>query len=531
MDWRERGRMLSVTLVAGSLLAGATGCRTDADDVHRWANTAQGPRKIVAVITHDKYPLELRVEAAMTLVRMKPRGGRRLGIEQLTTALTELPPATRAKIVLPMIEKLEEAIRKAPPEGQAGQPPPPDPATADKDAAYAMLTHEGTSLIDDENAKGRLRAALIHWAATDFNRRLEDSGQTYGLEQVLRYLGADGVRALPNLITPNAKKIDKLADLIAELGDQKSKDSASEKLVLVASEVDSEKWVQQKTPSVEAANKASKLEPTKEQFKAQLDQYQEEELLRVFGSMKKVGGKATVGYLLGYASAVDKPEKRRATALAALEGHIDKNDKGQVEALLKIAEADDKASPPTVRDQSLRRIGELPRDLVVSRLYKLFENPTWKIRWVAAELVLKMGEAKHVPEFFDKLAGAKGLSITEPLRYGGLLKDLKGGNPVELADKYAKPGNSVNVRLSALGYYYEHGLKSERSKVDGYASDGQRVPECGSDAQECEWKCTVPSGKTEETKEIKTVGDFVNYCVIPAMDKRSDPPKKDTGKK
>ena len=54
-------------------LVGASACRTGVEDVHRWATTAQGPGKIVAVMTHDKYPDPLRVEAAMTLVRMKPR--------------------------------------------------------------------------------------------------------------------------------------------------------------------------------------------------------------------------------------------------------------------------------------------------------------------------------------------------------------------------------------------------------------------------------------------------------------------------
>ena len=83
------------------LAAGVVGCRTTTEDVHRWANTLQGPRKLVAVLTHHKYPMELRVEAAMTLVRMKPRGGRRVGIqggdeyEGLLDALGGLPPDDR----------------------------------------------------------------------------------------------------------------------------------------------------------------------------------------------------------------------------------------------------------------------------------------------------------------------------------------------------------------------------------------------------------------------------------------------------
>src|SRR5262245_20992323 len=52
------------------LLVSAAGCRTSSEDVNRWASTVQGPKKLVAVLTHDKYPMDLRVEAAAALVRM-----------------------------------------------------------------------------------------------------------------------------------------------------------------------------------------------------------------------------------------------------------------------------------------------------------------------------------------------------------------------------------------------------------------------------------------------------------------------------
>ena len=96
----------------GALVATAVplfGCRTSTDDIERWTTTSQGPRKLVAVLTHDKYPIELRVEAAMALVRMAPRNGRRTGIlgsddyPGLVDALESMPPAERAKIVSAMV--------------------------------------------------------------------------------------------------------------------------------------------------------------------------------------------------------------------------------------------------------------------------------------------------------------------------------------------------------------------------------------------------------------------------------------------
>lgn len=537
----RRGRLLPSLALGTALAIGlvTTGCRTSDSDIHRWADTLQGPRKLASVVTHDKFPLDLRVEAAMTLVEMKPRSGKRVGIEGvdndpeqpgLVGAISSLTPAARARIIEKLVPKLIEKMNEPPPKAQGGQPAPPDPSFPYKDAAFALLTSDDGALISDEGIKKQLRDALAKWALTDFAARLEESSQMFGLEQVLRALGAQGVRGLPSLIAPGAKKIDRMSDLIADLGDAETKLRASKKLVAVASEVDSDHWKKQKAPAVEAANKASKLEPTKRQFDAQLDQYQEEELMRVFGSMKKVGGQPAVEYLIRFAEDKDKPTKRRSAAVAALEGHLDKNKPDEVEAMLKLAGASD--TPDNVRDQALRRVGEMPRKLVVNKLYGLFRNDNWKIRWVAAELVLKMSDTSQVGEFMSKIGHAEGMAITEPLRYGALIGDMKGKQtPEQVADRYATGGHNVQARLSALGYYYNYGTKTELSKVRRYENDRTKVPECKEDADDCAWQCTIAEGKSQVTKDIGTVGDFVRYCVEPAMEKKKASKKSDKKKK
>ncbi len=530
------GRLLS-SLALGTALAfgiGASGCRTSESDIHRWADTLQGPRKLAAVVTHDKFPLSLRVDAAMTLIEMKPRGGKPIGIEGVGNdpeqpgvvgAIASLTPAERARIIDKLIPELITKMNAPPPKAQGGQPAPADPSFAYKDGAFALLSYDDGSLIPDESLKSKLKAALAQWCMTDFAARLDDSSQMFGVEQVLRALGPQGVQKLPELMVPGAKKIERMADLVADLGDAETKLRASKALVAVAKEVDSDHWKKQKAPAVEAANKASKLEPTKRQFEAQLDQYQEEELLRVFGSMKKVGGQPTVHYLIDYAENKDKPVKRRAAAIAALEGHLDKNKPAEVDAMLKLAGAAD--TPDSVRDQALRRVGEMPRKLVVNKLYELFTNKNWKIRWVAAELVLKMSDTSQIDGFMRKLGRAKGMAITEPLRYGALLGEMKGPKtPEQVADRYAAPGHPVQARLSALGYYYNDGAKAELHKVQRYESDKTKVPECEPDAQDCAWQCTITEGKSQVTKDISTVGDFVRYCVEPAMKKNKKQPKK-----
>jgi len=333
-------------------------------------------------------------------------------------------------------------------------------------------------------------------------------------------LGANGVKGLPALIKLDAPKVDRISDLVADLGDGPTKLEASNRLVAMAKEINSPKWLAAKTSKLEAANAASKLKPTKDQFAKQLDQYQEEELLRAFASMKKVGQPPIVEYLLNFAMDKNQSEKRRATAILALEGQIDKENKGQVDKILILAAAED--TPDSLRDAVLRRVGEMPRKLVAERLFAMFDSKEWKIRWVAAELILNMSDSSQIDEFMAHLGKIKGMSITEPLRYGKLVGGLKKAkvDPIAALDKYADTQYPPSVRLSALGYYYEGGTKADMPKVDRYASDTTKVPECLPNEKECEWKCTVDSGGKQEDKTVGTVGDFVTFCVKPALEKR-----------
>ena len=520
-----RSKASLVTL--GLALALGTGaCRTSSEDVQRWARTVQGPKKLVAVLTHDKYPLELRVESALALIRMKPRNGRRVGIDGtddqpgLIASLTQMAPATRTAIIARLIPALEAEIRKPPPVAQAGQAAPADPSVPAKDAAFALLIHDNGRLVADAGLRQRLKTALSTWIAAGFAQRFDDSSQTYAVKQMVGELKSDSVKALPNLIVPGAAKIDALSELVADYGDPETKLVASERLVTVASETASENWIRQKSPGVEAANKASKLAPTPEQFRAQMDQYQEEELLRIFASMKRVGGPPVVAYLLKFVQDKAQSPKRRQGALAALQGNLDRSNGAQAEGILAVAAAAD--TPDMVRDTALQRVGEFPRAVVVERLYGLFENTNWKVRWVAAELLLKMSDTSQLPEFLDRLGKANNMAITEPLRYGALIGEMKGATkPVDAVHPYLSSSKSVQARLTALGYYYGNGTKADLGKLSNLAGDHTKAPTCAENADGCEWKCaiTTSDGK-RETKDITTLGEFFENCVKPAMEKR-----------
>jgi hypothetical protein len=503
-------RFASPLMLAGlvALTPCMAGCRTSESDVQRWASTAQGPARLVAVMIHAKYPEELRTKAALALIQMRPRGGQRVGITKLVEALQQMPRAERERAVSRLIPHLVEGMAKAP-SREGGQRV--DESVAYKDAAYALLSSEGGPFVDPPSAR-KLEAALGQWVYSDFEGRIEDPSQAFGVEQMMRRLGAAGVARLSELITRDSEKVDRIAGLVAELGDAPAKARASGRLVDRTRYVASAAWTKTQEPAVREQNAKAKLAPTEEQLRKQIEQYQEEQVLRLYSTLKRIGQKPAIEFLLGEAENPKLEEKRRATALAALEGNIDKRNRPWVDRLLDIASAAE--TPDKVRDVALRRVGELPRELVVDRLYGLFTSENWKIRWVAAELILQLSDQSHLEEFMSRLSQVSNMAITEPLRYGDLLGKLKGkASPRALVEKYARPAERPAVRVSALGFYYEHGTPADLAALEAYAGDREKVPGCARDATDCEWKCTLAG----ELREIETVGDFVEYCVKPAV--------------
>jgi hypothetical protein len=529
-----RAGMLAISLSVAGVSLTATGCRITDDDVSAWARKASGPRKLVAVLQHDKYDLSLRINAAMTLVSMPSRGGRAVGLLGgedyigLLGGLTELSEEERTPIVNGMIPRLVEGISRVPEGDEA------DASIPYKDAAYAMLSESDGALVSDPKSQEALKEALIKWCQSNFESRMDDTTQLYGMEQVLRYVRAPGVRGLTPLFEADFKKMRQLAQLVDEIGDDATKLDASNRLVKVAEHVDSEAWVKQKAPAVEAANKASGFDVKPNQFEKQLEAYQEEELLRIFGAMKSVGEKPVVEYLLGYAANAENPEKRRAAALAGLEGNLDRKNQAHAKAMLDYM-SDDK-TPDLMRDVASRRVGELSREQVAERLYSLFSTDRWQLRATVASLLLKMSDAKHIDEFMTELGKTKNMAISEPLLYGPLLKDVKGQDPVAIAEKYAAKNYPAPVRLTALGYWYDQGSKSDLAKVQLFKDDKESVPACHKDAEQCAWSCTIQGEKGLEAKEVKTIGEFVEYCLVPAMSQREAiekvaEPGKEAGKK
>ncbi|MBX3186193.1 MAG: hypothetical protein KF819_04225 [Labilithrix sp.] len=521
--------------VALAMLAGsAAGCRVAESDVKRWETTQRGPYKLIAVVTHDKYSWELRTEAAIALVRMPPRGGVRQGISLLVDkykdedgitregALNQLPEDARRQIVDLMAPELIKQLEPPPPARTPEGRMPADPTIPFKDATFAMLTHE-PPLVSTDKTRQDLKAALTKWAQTGFEDRVENGAQQFGLEQMMRFLGPESVRTLPGIINENATRLDRIASLINDVGDDATKLKASEALVELAKKYNTKEWLEAQTRIVKEHNAKNNTKADENQVAAQVDKIQERRLTEeVFPAMKKVGGRPAIDYLFGYAAA-NNPAERRKLALAALEGRVDKNNPADLDRLFAIVRNED--IPDAVRDVAFHRMGEFPKEQIVPKLFTLFDPKKWKTRWVAAETILKTMTTRQVPELMARLpkTPATKMGMTEPLSYGGAIRKMEPGagepKPRDVIAPYLT-SRELGAKLTALGYFWE-GKKADHGVVQPFAEDSTPLPKCEKE-DECSWSCDVPKApgsKETEPKELKTVGEFVKHCLIPSMDK------------
>jgi hypothetical protein len=514
----------------GLSATGISACAVSDSDVHRWETTENGPEKLYAIVTHDKYAWPLREEAALSLIRMRPRNGKRVGLEELIVgydtpqgrvqgALAVVPEDARRRIVNDLAPKLVDAMRQAPPPRPAeGGAVPPDPSIPFKDAAFALLSHE-PPLATDEKTKTDLTTALAQWVQTDFEDRIDNSSQQFGVEQIMRFLGAPSVKGLPSIIGESSSKVDRACALLADIGDEETKRRASDALVALAKRIDSPQWIDKQRPLVIEANKKQKIEASPKQVSDQLAQYQEGELEKVFTDMKRVGGRPSVDFCLAYAHDKEKSERMRTDALAALENRIDKNSPNDVNIVFDIIRDD--TNPDKVRAVALARLGELPKEMFVPKLYSLFDKK-WQVRLDAARLVLKTIATKDVPDFLHRLPAndKTKMALSEPISYGTLIVEMDPGSgpkPRDVLNPFLQ-SSDLGAKLTAAGSYYAS-KRSEAGALGAIAEDKSPVPKC-EPADQCGWQCDVPKSpgsQERETKTVTTVGEFVRWCIDPSL--------------
>ena len=263
----------SLVLVAAAAGAvGLAGCAVSESDVHRWESTEQGPRKLYAVATHGKYAWPMRIEAALSLIKMKPRGGKNWSIPYLIDGYVDdegelregvivaLTPEDRKKMLESLVPELVNQIKQPLPPKNPDGTQPADPSVPFKDVAFALLSHD-PPLVTEDATRTLLSSTITEWATSNLEMRLDYTLQQYGIEQMFRYLGAPSVKTLPALLKEESSKTDRIAGLIADLGDAETKQKASVQLVTIAKQIDSQAWINKQTPLVEEANRRSGSTP------------------------------------------------------------------------------------------------------------------------------------------------------------------------------------------------------------------------------------------------------------------------------
>jgi hypothetical protein len=566
---RTVGRaLLGALAVAGGLAV--AGCRVSNDDLKRWESTEHGPDKLAAVLTHDKYDKTMRVEAAWSLVEMKKRGGQPVGIVRLIDELATLSPKERNEIVDGLWKKLEPQVR-APIEGSAAAGYK-DTSAVFKDATASLLiaasdaVSGGPPKLELEPAvTDGMRASLADWAVgkiedgpekrlSAFEIRMDNSGQQYGVEQIVRRVGQVAVKRLPSLLTSKdalrSARVEAIARLVMDLkptdaaqkGDwQKAADELSTNVAALFDKTAGNDYIVAMTPEVTTELKkvpsGEEVLKTPAKMQAYMDELRKSRLEYLFSVMKAVGGRPIAQRLIAFAGDDNQKAELRSYALIALQKAIDTSNDSDLKALLAIAKG---KAPNDVKSNALVCIKQYPTAQVVKAFYDLFGEANWKVRYTAAMSVIdlmkneKEKSGTSVKEFLDKLpAKAEGskMGLAEFHTYAKALAALPDTFKAKDALGEALTSPKFGAKMVALGYYVEAGQPSDAAALSKFGTDKEAVPKCDAD-DDCGWDrgCEVPKagGKPDETetKPVATIGEYVNYCVLAQIDRRAKSPEK-----
>lgn len=398
---RRISRPILSALVA---LVLASGCKVTTEDIDYWMGTIKGPGKIVAVLLADKYEDDLRVHAGLALVRMEPREDVD-GVSELQAAVRRLDEETRTRLVGLMVDDLIAMMRGEDVEQAGGDEDaegvPPRQVRA-KDAAFLLIPYAG------EEHRQRLTEAVVDWFVVDFNGR--SLSGNFSAEQVVRQLGAPGASRLVNALNARLPQqaLVKIAELIATLGDDATKERAAERLVEIETEMEGSEyfeWLQtQLREQLEAQGR--EVEEQRIQLAAALNR-ENFITLGALPAMKHLNDQRSIqDRLLAIAQqtevagvSAEAVGTRRTKALQAMEGGVRPD---QVDPLLDMALSE--GSPTGVRDYAFDRVADSRASSAVPRLWPTFtDTEDWRVRWRVGSLILTLGGAEVIQQFLQRL--------------------------------------------------------------------------------------------------------------------------------
>ncbi|MCS6797847.1 MAG: hypothetical protein NZ898_04855 [Myxococcota bacterium] len=468
------------SLACLATLIGLAGCKVTRDDIEYWKGTVKGPGKIVAVLRSERYPMELRIEAALALVEMERTDID--GVARLGDELGRLDVATRTAVVEGLVPRLEAILRGE--DGSQGAGPatgvPPGTQIRAKDAAFLITSHAGPA------ARQRLVEAMLRWFIVDFEGR-NLTGQHSG-QQVVESLGAPAAAMLVDALGPDGsnESLVRLAQLIKQYGDPETRARAAQRLVQVEAEIQSPAYLDRLAARIREQLEARRQTVDPAQVAASARATREERInAGVLPAMQHLASEPSVAErLLAIASVSDTSPagvERRVRALRALgqsatRAHLDR----------LLALALDPAAPVPVRDEAFDRIGDIGSPDAIPRLWPLLENAATqgtdaekeraqRLRWRAGELILHLGGGRVVAEFFNRLPTAEGVAY-EPEELEGYAQRLSLMTP--------PPTDFVRAQLQspdwwdrviALRFLERRGTQADAAAMARLERDGTQV--------------------------------------------------------
>ncbi|MEO7097362.1 MAG: hypothetical protein ABI175_29140, partial [Polyangiales bacterium] len=462
-----------------------------------------------------------------------------------------------------------------------------DPSVVWKDATFSLYSSSrddrpGAQKLDiDPKIAEEMTATLTDWAAgkegddvntrlQQFETRLDNSAQQYGIEQILRAVGVPGTKRLPALLTAKnavkSQRIDTVARVVTDVkprganaGEtadyEKARDELATnfaKLLLDTVAGGYVEAVRAETDDALSKSPAGKplfdqknspeKDPTKNLYLGYFLKVRDERLQYLFSIAKQVGRTPVVDALFALAGNAEASKENRAFALAALEGNFATTDDSAMKSFIAIAKSN---APDEVKHVSLVRLGAYPPEQAVQAYYQLFGEGNWKVRYDAAMQVLgimqKLGDKSKTSakEFLSKLPtkSEQRMGLGEPSDYAKTLSMMPkemNTKPIVLAGLTSK---SLGEELVALGWFLAVGTPEDLPAVAKFADDKDKVPQC-KEEDDCKWDqgCPVPkaggAATDVEWKKIETIGDYVTHCVKVQIEQRAKaPPPKDGEKK
>lgn len=486
-----------------------SGCKVTSDDIEFWKGTVKGPGKIVAVMLAERYPMELRTQAAMALVEMERQD--RDGVAMLQEAIQRIQhsnPESVQQIIDGMVPQLEAQMRGSDNANQEEGAPPSTIQVRAKDAAYLLVTHAS------DESQTQLINAVVDWFTVDFaNRSLSGN---YSAEQVVRSLGAAGASRLVtalNIALPKAALVN-LCDLIKDLGSDETKAAAATRLLAIEQEANTQEYVN----GLRDAYKEQNPDVSDEQALGTAIFNRDRYIVGgVLPAMKHLASQDPIRNRLlaiaNTAAPAGSPEavvniinERRRSALQALEGNATE---AQLEAVLAIALNNE--NPADVRDYAFDRVGDIRSRAAIPALWPLVqygENDTnqKRLRWRAGELVLAIGGAEIVGEFLSKLPTGDGVQY-EPEELAGYATRMSQmtPQPVDIVERQLS-ASTWFARVIALRFIERRGSEADAAKLERLAQDA-----------------TAVVGQGWAGRELDTVGKVAQQAVAALRERLAEP--------